>query len=100
MPIFSLRHEPTGKTVYTTDPYYFTPQEPLSLNLPKDDEIYDYLKDAVGYTLDAKTEFLGILGYGFKDKPGEKGWSPLSTFLDESQFGTANTYHVDVWVKP
>ncbi len=100
LPIFSLRHEPTGKTVYTTDPYYFTPQEPLSLNLPKDDEIYDYLKDAVGYTLDAKTEFLGILGYGFKDKPGEKGWSPLSTFLDESQFGTANTYHVDVWVKP
>ena len=101
LPVFALRHTPTGRTAYSTDPYLFTPQEELDLAVPEDHPGHDYFSNAVGYTLDGQTEFLGLLGYGYRAAPDQtQGWVPLSQAAPEQWEGDENTYHVDVLVRP
>ena len=100
LPVFKLRHQTTGKTVYTTDPYFFTPQKKLELPIPADHKDADYFKNAVGYTLDGQTEFLGLMGFAKKDEPGDtSGWTRLSQASPTFWQGKPTSFHVDVWVK-
>lgn len=100
LPVFALRDKRTGATMYTTDPYRFTPQQKLKLDVPRDHEDFDYYSNAVGYTLDGQTEYLGLLGFAYRDRPKEAGWAKLSTVAGDRRSAYTTIYDVDVWVKP
>jgi len=94
MPLLS-----TGQVAYTTDPYRFTPQESLDLDVPADHPDADYWRHAVGYQLDGQTEFLGLLGFGYETEPDGEGWVPLSSVRPLQRPGVAPQFDVDVWVQ-
>lgn len=100
LPVFIIRHKLTGKTVYTTDPYVFIPQEKLELAVPEGDPDYDYFKNAVGYTLDGQSEYLGLAGFALRKQPEEAGWRKISEVAPEHRSVYNTQFDVDVWVKP
>jgi hypothetical protein len=97
-PVFKIRHKKTGKMALTTDPYLFTPQKKLDLDVPENDKNYDYYSQTVGYTLDGQTEYLGLVGYGYKEDPELPGWNRLSTLMNAKHVIPSTPYHFDVWV--
>lgn len=99
LPVFAIRHKPTGKTVYTTDPYHFFPQKKLKLNVPAKHPDRDYYENAVGYTLDSESEFLGLLGYAPRKPPEPTGWLRLSQVAGDRRSEMGSKYDADVWVK-
>ncbi len=98
LPVFRLKDRQTGRVAYTTDPYLFTPQEKLALAVPKEDADYDYFSQAVGYTLDGKTEYQGLAGFACKERPAEGDWQKLSIAVGSEHFSDPTPFHVDVWV--
>lgn len=99
LPVFAIRHKPTGDTVFTTDPYHFTPQKKLTLKVPASHPDHDYFKSTIGYTLDGQSEFLGLLGFGYQTKPSTAGWQQISALSGQQRSGTRSAYDVDVWAK-
>lgn len=99
LPVFALRDKRTGQVACTTDPYRYTPQEPLDLDVPADHPDADYWRHAVGYQLDGQTEFLGLLGFGYETEPDAEGWVPLSSVRPLQRPGVAPQFDVDVWVQ-
>lgn len=99
LPVFKLRHKISEKIAYTTDPYLFTPQKKLFIPIKKSDKNYGYYSKAIAYTLDAQTEYLGMYGYAYKNKPKSQEWKKLSSCVNNKYFPKLTTYHVDAWVK-
>lgn len=100
LPLFALRNKLTGKVVCTTDPYYFTPQKKLALDVLQSDPDYGYYSQAMSYALDGQTEFLSLLGFGYQHRPAEPGWRKLSELIPADISRFASMYDVDLWVKP
>ena len=110
MPVFHLQHRSTKREYITTDPYFIFKKEKIEIepeilekitwhnNPDINKDRLNYVKNAIGYTVDGTTIFKGLLGFGLKECPG-KGWIKLSEKLGKSQFGEPTQFHVDVWIQ-
>lgn len=99
VPVFAIRESNNGRTVVTSDPYLFVPQQPLDFALPRDHPHYDYFAHATGIALDQATcEWQSLLGFGYVKKPKTGAWQRLSDRLDAATFPPETRHHLDLWI--
>ncbi|MBI1374294.1 MAG: hypothetical protein GC159_16380 [Phycisphaera sp.] len=101
-PLFLLESTETGQRIVTTDPYRLVSTRPFDNPLDAAHPMHDYFVKAVYHNVsDGRTRWLGMLGYGLRERPNAPGdWRQLSTVLpDRAEFPKPDEHHLDLWVR-
>lgn len=99
MPLFLIENTSTGQEMVTSDPYIFVKKEMLDFGVPPEHPLYDYYKDAVGYSVDQNnSKWKRLLGFGYVSKPAEGSFGKLSDVLGPALFAKVDKYNLDLWV--